>query len=301
MRLGSLIRSHAWPLLRDTGYGFFEDNALSRGASIAFYTVFSMAPILLIAIAGAGLFFGYDSARGAVVSQLSGLMGSVSASALQSLLEGARYKGSGVLATGIGVVTLAITATGVFAELQSALNVIWRAEPQGSMTSAMLRVRLLSLGLVASLGFLLLVSLVISAALTAASTYLTGEWAGAAPMLKLVSDGIAFLMITVLFAAIYKVLPDREIAWADVAIGALVTACLFSVGKYLITLYIAKSAIASSYGSAGSVLVILLWIYYSAQIFLFGAEFTRVYAERRRGGAPPPLTPISPETSRKAS
>ena len=284
------FKRHVWPLLRDPIVGFFNNGDLSRGASIAYYTIFSIAPILLIATAVAGLAFGYDAARGAVVAELSGIMGKSSAAALQALLQGARFSNSSLLATAIGVVTLSITATGVLVELQTALNAIWQVEPAGSITSSIVRARLLSLGLLATLGFLLLVSLVISAALQAASDYLSLNWGGVVPMLRAFNAFVTFVLITLLFAAIYKVLPDRDIAWADVAVGAIVTTFLFAAGKYLISLYIGTSAVASAYGSVGSILVILLWIYYSAQIFLLGAEFTWVYAQRRRGGVPPPPT-----------
>lgn len=298
-----MVGQRAWSLVRDTLVSFFNDDALSRGAAVAYYTIFSIAPILLIATAVAGLVFGYQAAQGAIVQQLSGIMGHGSAAALQALLEGARFKSTSIFATVAGVVTLGLTATGVFTELQTALNIIWRATPEGSVTGTLLRARLLSLGLLAALGFLLLVSLIVSAGLTAISTYLSGRWAEAVPMLRDINAAASFVLITVLFAAIYKVLPDCKIAWADVAIGAFVTSLLFVAGKFLIGLYISNSAFASSYGSAGSLLVILLWIYYSAQIFLLGAEFTRVFADRRRAAnvratsqspqqttAPPPPT-----------
>ena len=289
-----MVGQRAWSLVRDTLVSFFNDDALSRGAAVVYYTIFSIAPILLIATAVAGLVFGYQAAQGAIVQQLSGIMGHGSAAALQALLEGAQFKSTSIFATVAGVVTLGLTATGVFTELQTALNIIWRAAPEGSVTGTLLRARLLSLGLLAALGFLLLVSLIVSAGLTAISTYLSGRWAEAVPMLRDINAAASFVLITVLFAAIYKVLPDCKIAWADVAIGAFVTSLLFVAGKFLISLYISNSAFASSYGSAGSLLVILLWIYYSAQIFLLGAEFTRVFADRRRA-ANVRATPQSPQ------
>ncbi len=272
-----------WLLLRDTVYAFFEDNALSRGAALAYYTIFSLAPILLIAIAVAGLVFGHAAAEGAVVRELSGLMGTDSAKVLQSLLEGAfHHRGSGMLATGIGVVTLLVTATGVFAELQSSLNAIWKADPTQFTTTEIIRVRLLSLGLVAALGFLLVVSLIFSAGLRALSDYLDLISTDFTALLRVGSFVFSFLLLSVMFAAIYKILPDRDIAWREVGVGAVVTALLFTAGKYVISLYIGSSAIASSYGSAGSLLVVLVWIYYSVQTFLLGAEFTKVYAEHQR-------------------
>jgi membrane protein len=270
--------SRSWALLRDTLVEFFSDNALSRGAALAYYTVFAIAPILLIAIAVAGLMFGRAAAQGAVVAELSGLMGRDSAAVLQQLLKGAFHSGAGVLATAIGVVTLLLTATGVFAELQTSLNAIWKAEPQRSVTTEMVRVRLLSLGLVATLGFLLLVALVVSTALQAASTWLNVGSPGFQILLSAVNATVSFLLLAAMFAAIYKVLPDREIGWRDVGVGAVMTALLFVVGKFLISLYIGSSAVTSSYGSAGSLMAMLIWIYYSAQIFLLGAEFTKVFA-----------------------
>lgn len=292
-----MVGQRAWSLLRDTLVSFFADDALSRGAAIAYYTIFSIAPILLIATSVAGLVFGYQAAQGAIVQQLSGLMGHNSAATLQALLQGARFKGTSIFATIIGVITLGLTATGVFTELQTGLNVIWRAQPKGSVTGALLRARLLSLGLLAALGFLLLVSLIISAGLDAVSAYLSARWEGVVPMLRAISAGMSFVLITVLFAAIYKVLPDCEIDWADVVIGAIATSLLFVAGKFLISLYISRSAVASSYGSAGSLLVILLWIYYSAQIFLLGAEFTRVFADQRRQRRSRRTSPLPGTTS----
>ena len=297
MSVGGFVRQ-AWGLLSDTVAAFFADNALSRGAAIAYYTVFAIAPVLLIAIAVAGFFFGYSAARGAVVAQLSGLMGRDSAAALQALLQGAQSRGGGALATAIGLVTLAVTATGVFAELQDSLNAIWKVAPARSVTVEIVRVRLLSLGLVATVGFLLLVSLAASAALQAAGALL-GSSAGG--LLQFINAVVSFVLVTIMFAAIYKVLPDREIAWADVAIGAVATALLFGIGKYLIGLYVGSSAIASTYGSIGSLLVLLLWIYYSVQIFLLGAEFTKTYATLRRGGCKPPLEQAAREPNTATS
>jgi len=297
---GRIVRQ-GWALLRDTLVSFIDDYALTRGAAIAYYTIFSLAPILLIAIAVAGLVFGYSAAQGAIVGQLSGLMGPDSASALQSLLQGARYRGGSLLATSIGIVTLAVTATGVFTELQSALNVVWKAAPARSMTMAIVRARLLSLGLVASLGFLLLVSLAASALLQAAGQWVNHSTGGLHSAIQFANNLVSFVLVTVLFAAIYKVLPDRDIASGDVSVGALGTSSLFVAGKYLIGLYIGSSAIASSYGSAGSLLVLLLWIYYSVQIFLLGAEFTKTYAEWRLGGHKPELQHAArePDASRR--
>lgn len=271
-----------WLLLRDTVAAFFADNALSRGAALAFYTAFSLAPVLLIAIAAAGAVFGRAAAQGAVVKELSGVMGKESAQALQTLLQGAfHHPGSGLLATAIGGTTLLVTATGVFVELQSSLNAIWKAQPAEFTPTEIVRARLLSLGLLAALAFLLIVSLLFSAALHAAGTYFNLITPSYQWMLQALEVVFSFILLTLLFAAIYKVLPDHHIAWRDVGTGALVTALLFTAGKFAISLYISSSAIATSYGSAGSLIVLMVWIYYSTQTFFFGAEFTKVYASRR--------------------
>jgi len=272
-----------WRFAKDAVFAFVEDDALSRGAAIAFYTVTSIAPILLIVVAIAGLAFGRDAAKGALTAQIGSLMGQQTADVLQSAVASASGKSSGILATIIGVVTVVVTASGVFVEMQSALNVIWKAEPQGVTVSRLVWARAESLGLVAALGFLLLVSLVVSAALTAFGNYLNSIL----PFGKVIAEALNVLvslaLISILVAAIYKVLPDRPIAWRDVIIGAVVTAVLFTAGKSLIGWYIGSSAVASSYGAAGALIVLLLWVYYSAQIFLFGAEFTKVYANRGAG------------------
>jgi membrane protein len=261
--------------------GFIDDNALSRGAAIAFYTVTSLAPVLFIVVAIAGLVFGEDAARGAIADQLSALMGRQSAEMLQAAIRSAAGTSNGLLASAIGIVTLVVTASGVFGEMQTTLNEIWKAEPSGTTVSRLIRARALSLGLVAALGFLLMVSLVISTLLIALGDWLNARLAFGALILSAVNFLVSFGMITVLFAAIYKVLPDRQLQWRDVAIGAVVTALLFIAGKSLISLYIGSSAVASSYGAAGALIVVLLWIYYSAQIFLLGAEFTKAYAARK--------------------
>jgi membrane protein len=268
----------ACELGRESVASFINDGALSRGAAIAFYAVTSIGPLLLIAVAIAGLAFGQDAARGAIASQLSGLMGQQSAELLQNVIRSASGKSSGIFASALGVVTLLLTASGMFGEIQSALNVIWGADPKGSTVYRLLRARAASLGLVVALGFLLLVSLVISAGLSVLSAYVNAYRPVGHFILQAVNFVISFALISVLFAAIYKVLPDKDLEWRDVLVGAVVTALLFSIGKFLIGLYIGSSAVASSYGAAGALIVALLWIYYSAQIFLLGAEFTKVYA-----------------------
>lgn len=268
-----------WMLIKDTFSGFIEHEDLTRGAAIAYYTIFSIAPLLIIVIAIAGLVFGHDAAEGAIVGQLSGLIGKQSAEILQSMIQSASHQATGIFATIIGVGTLLLTATGAFTEIQSALNAIWRAAPSVGL-SDLVRARLVSLGLVATLGFLMLISLVVSAGLTALGGYLNDLFPGASILMSLLNSAISLALISALFAAIYKILPDKPIAWTDVGVGSLVTAILFTIGKSLIALYIGSSSIASSYGAAGALLIILLWVYYSTQIFLLGAEYTRAYAER---------------------
>jgi membrane protein len=269
-----------WILLKQTVLSFIDDNALGRGASIAFYAVTSLAPILLIVVAIAGLVFGEDAARNALAGQFQSLMGAQSAELMQSAIQNAGPKSSGILATIIGVVTLIVTASGVFGEMQSALNTIWKASPRGTTVSRLIRARAASLGLVAALGFLLLISLVISAVLSALGDYMNAALPFGGLILKALNVVISFTLIAFLFAAIYKVLPDKELEWRDVIVGAVVTSLLFSVGKSLIGWYLGTSAIGSTYGAAGSLMVVLLWVYYSSQIFLLGAEFTHVYACR---------------------
>lgn len=272
--------SAAWKMLKDTVLAFIEDGALSRGAAIAFYTVTSIAPVLLIVIAIAGLAFGRDAAQNAITSQLSGLMGRQTAEVVQTAVASAANTSSGILATIIGMVTLIVTASGVFGEMQTALNAIWKAKPEGTAVSRLIRARVASLGLVAALGFLLMVSLVVSVGLTAFGNYLDSILPFGKLILTVLNATISIALISFLFAAIYKVLPDRTLEWRDVAIGAVVTALLFTVGKSLISWYIGSSAVASSFGAAGALLALLLWVYYSAQIFLLGAEFTKIYASR---------------------
>jgi len=256
--------------------------ALRLCASLAYYTLFAIAPVLLIATGIAGLVFNTEAVRGEIVIQLDRLVGAEGAHAVQSLLEGASQRRAGIAATTIGSVAFVIAATGAFLELQAALNKIWRVRPNpGGHLKAFLVDRLRSFGLVVAIGFLLMVSLVVTAALAAFSAWLSRHsssvplvWSGVQVLVSLVGT-------TLLFALLYRVLPDVRLAWRDVTIGAVVTAVLFTVGQQLIGLYLGQSSMTSSYGAAGSVMILLLWVYYSCQIVLLGAEFTRVYAEHR--------------------
>jgi membrane protein len=242
--------------------------------------------MLLIVIGVAGLVFGADAARGEIVTQLRGLMGEQGAIAVEELLKSANDPGKGILATVIGFATLLVGATAVFAELQSSLDRIWRtpAPPNENGIWGIIRTRFLSFGLILGLGFLMIVSLVLSAALAAMGTWFSGLLGGWEFILQALNFVVSFGVVTVIFAAIYKFMPHAKIAWPNVWVGAIVTALLFTIGKFLISLYIGKSGVASGFGAAGSFAVLLVWVYYSAQIFLLGAEFTWVYSHRN---APP--------------
>jgi membrane protein len=273
----------AWlGLLRAAVAGWVGDRAPSMGAAMAYYMVFSLAPMLILVIAIAGLAFGQAAAQGAIVAQLGDLMGVEGAAALQAMIVSAGHKRAGIIATLVGTGTLLVASTAVFVELQAALNVIWkvRQRPRKALI-AVAREQLVSLSLILALGFLLLVSLVLSAALTAFGQYLQGIFPGLPLMLRILHVALSFGIMTILFGMMFKILPDAAVAWQDVWIGAMTTALLFSLGKYLIGLYIGSSNVASTYGAAGALVIILLWIYYSAQILLFGAEFTKACADRR--------------------
>jgi len=268
-------------LLRDAFYAWIDDKAPALGAALAYYTVFALAPLLIIVIAIAGLAFGREAAQGQILSQIEGLVGEQGGRAVQAMLENARQPGPGIVASAIGLITLIIASTGVFAQLQVSLDTIWRVTPKpGRGILGIIRDRLLSFLMVIVAGFLLLVSLVLSAALAALGKFFSYLLPVPEGVLHGVNFVVSFAVITLLFAAIYKVLPDAKISWSDVWIGAAVTSLLFSLGKFVIGLYLGKGSVASAYGAAGSLVIILVWVYYSAQILLYGAEFTAVYAIR---------------------
>ncbi|PQO97351.1 hypothetical protein C5614_14470 [Massilia phosphatilytica] len=276
--------------------------ASSKGAALAFYTLFSLAPILVLVIAIAGFFYGTDAAQGQLLDELRGLVGKQGAETIQAILAGARNKESGKLATIIATVLLLIGATSAFAELKDSLDEIWDVPPPKDATWwDTVRTRLLSFGLILTLGLLLMFTLVVSAALTVLEKYLGGVWHSATIILGWVAWAISFLVIAVMFGAIYKLLPRVKLSWHDVTIGALGTAIMFTLGKFAIGLYIGNSGTASSFGAAGSLIALLLWVYYSAQIFFLGAEFARQYAlqmgslkNKHVPGAPPPEARPSP-------
>ncbi|MBX3626575.1 MAG: YihY/virulence factor BrkB family protein [Rhizobacter sp.] len=277
-----------WQLAKKAAVSWQNDYAPSMGAALAYYTTFSAAPLLLIVVSVAGLVFGAEAARGEIFAQLRGMLGEEGAVAIQGLLESVAKPKEGVFATFVGVVVLLIGATTVFAELQDALDRIWRApvRQRSSGLWSLLRARVLSFGMILGIGFVLMVSLVVSAALSALGHWwapLFGAWE---VTLQAVNLLVSFGLVTLIFAMIYKIMPRVKVEWRDVWIGAAVTSLLFSIGKLLIGLYIGKSGITSGFGAAGSLAVVLVWVYYSAQIFLLGAEFTWVYAHShgsRRG------------------
>jgi membrane protein len=288
----------AFDLLKKTAADWMADNAPRLGASLAYYTVFSISPLMLIVLAIAGFWFGTETARREMFNQIAGLIGGDSAHAVEAMMTQAHKTGSGLMATIIAVITLLVGSTGVFVELQDALNLVWGVKPKANSSwFHFLRDRVISFAMVLAIGFLLLVSLILSAGLTALGNYL-GSFA---PQWHVIWRGLNFLfsfgVVTLLFALIFKVLPDVRIAWKDVWIGAVITAFLFTLGKFLLSLYLGKTGLASSYGAAGSVVVVLVWVYYSAQILFFGAEFTQVYASER-GKRLRPVSyaePIAPE------
>jgi membrane protein len=258
---------------------WFADRASSKGAALAFYTLFSLAPILVMVLAIAGAIFGDEAARGAIFHEMNGLVGPAGAEAIQLLLANARNPKAGAIATLAALGLLAIGATTAFGELKDSLDEIWRVPPaHQSGIVVFIRTRLLSFGVILVLAFLLLVSLSVNAALAALEKYLGGFWSDAATILLPVSSAVSFAVIASLFGAIYKLLPQTRLSWRDVVIGSIVTAALFIVGKKLIGAYLGSSDVVTSYGAASSIIALLLWVYYSAQIFFLGAELTRQYA-----------------------
>lgn len=269
-----------WGLVKGTVAAWSDDYAPSMGAALSYYTVFSLAPLLLIVISIAGLAFGQEAARGEVFDQLRGLMGDEPASAVEGVLTSLAKPERGIASTLIGAVVLLIGATTVFGELQDALDRIWRApvrDRRGGLWK-LVRSRLLSFGMVLGVAFLLIVSLVLSAAISALGKWWGSAFAEEVCLLQAVNLAVGYVMTTVVFAMIYKLMPRVHVRWKDVWLGAAITALLFTIGRFLIGLYIGRSGIASGFGAAGSVVIIFVWVYYSAQIFLLGAEFTWLYA-----------------------
>jgi len=271
-----------WKLLKLSFQAWQADKASRLAAALAYYTAFSIAPVLLLVIAIAGIFLGQDAARGEVFNQINGLVGAEGAKAVESILENSQNKESGAIATLISLALIIFGASSVFLHLKESLNAIWNIEEavDQNIIKRTIRSRALSFSIIPVIGFLLLVSLSVSALLAGISNVIGGEWQTWFPLIRLLNLVVSFSIVTLLFATIFKVLPDAEIRWNDVWVGAASTSLLFSVGKWGIGLYLGNSSIGSTYGAAGSFIVLLVWIYYSAQILFFGAEFTQVYANR---------------------
>jgi membrane protein len=275
MRLQNL-----WSLLKETVKEWQEDKVPMLAAALAYYTMFSIAPLLIIVIAIAGLAFGEDAVRGQLDDQIRGLVGTDGAEAIQGMIANAYQPKAGLIATVVSIVTLVLGASGVFAQLQEALNIIWEVPPpdKGGVKT-MVKQRAQSFAMILVIGFLLLVSLVVSATLSTLGNFFGDLLPGWALIWQIVNFAVSFTVITILFGLIYRVLPDERVPWSDVWHGAIVTSLLFTIGKWLIGLYLGNSSVGSAYGAAGSLVVVLVWIYYSAQILLFGAEFTQVYSK----------------------
>ena len=269
-------RFFSWRFLKAVIAAWIDDRCLSMGAAIAYYAAFSLAPMLILVIAIAAVVFGREAAQGAIVGQLGTLIGAEGAAALEAMIANASRSGSGWLANLIGVGALLLAAIGAVGEIQASLNVIWKAAPSKEGTvRAFLRRKLLSYAFVVVMGFLLMVSLVVSAALAAAGDHLAAAIGGFDIILKIVNFIVSLAVVTAIFATVYKILPARPVAWRDVWLGAAVAALLFTFGKILIGAYIGSSAIASTYGAAAALVIILLWVYYTSQILLFGAELAQ--------------------------
>lgn len=282
-------------LLAETGRAWWRGQSLRLGAALAYYTVFSLAPLLIVAIGVAGLLFDREAARAHLLEQLRGLVGPEGAAAIGALVESAaRREDASVLATAIAAGTMLLGASGAFAQLQAALDEIWGAEgrPQPGGVRGALRRRLLSLGMVLAIGFLLLVSLLLATGIAALDELVRPAWRDWQALLALLNGATSLALATLLFAAIFKVLPDRDVAWRDVAVGAFATALLFEVGKWAIGVYLGNAAVGSMYGAFGSLVVLMVWVYYSSQIVFLGAQFTRIWSHpssrrsRSRVGGP---------------
>jgi membrane protein len=268
-------------LIKEAGNDWIEDKAPRLSAATAYYTILSLAPLLVIAVSIAGWVFGKDKARAELVHQFEELVGKSGAEAVKTMLDHASQPGSGTVALVIGVMTLLLGASGVFGELQSAFNAVWNAPPKKSSgVWGMVKDRFLSFAMVLGVGFLLLVSLVLSTVLSGVGQYLTGNLPGGPALMRLLELLVSFGIVTLLFALMFKYLPDVDVPWRETWIGAAVTAALFTLGKYLIGLYLGQAAVASPYGAAGSIVALVVWVYYSAMILFFGAELTQALTRR---------------------
>ena len=270
-----------WNQLKSSVTAWIDDKAPRLGAALSFYTVFALPPLFMIAIFIASLVFNPEAVRSEMFSEVGGLIGKKSAEAIESAMAAQYQSDKGAFASAAAIITLVLTATGMFIELQDALNTIWRVETKpGHSMMGFIRIRLMSFAMIVGIAFLLLVSLIVSAALAALSRYVNELLPGLGILSVVASDLVSFIVVTVLFALIFKILPDVKIAWRDVWVGGAVTSLLFTLGKFLLGWYLGHSTTISAYGAAGSLVLILLWVYYSAQILFFGAEVTKVYATR---------------------
>ncbi|NEP17968.1 MAG: YihY/virulence factor BrkB family protein [Leptolyngbya sp. SIO4C1] len=293
-----------WRLLKETFQEWNEDKASRLAAALAYYTVFSLAPLLVIVIAIAGFFFDQAAVREQLTQQIQSLIGPEGAELATTTLENASRPGdnTSLIASIISIVLLLVGATGVFSQLQEALNTVWDVEARpNNAAEGFVKKRLLSFAMLLTIGFLLIVSLVISTALAALSTYLTTLLPGADVLWQLLNLALSLAIITVMFALLYKYVPDVKIDWRDVWVGSFITAILFTIGKFVLGLYLGNSGFSSTYGAAGSVVIVLAWVYYSAQILFFGAEFTQVYARRYGSRIRPSehAVPLDPEARTK--
>lgn len=283
-QLFGLRRGEIGQLLKQTLHAWMDDNGPRLGASLAFYTLLSLAPLLIVAVAVAAIAFGQQAAQGQLIWQIQDLVGTDGARAIQDLIQSAYKPAAGTAATALGILALAFGASAVVVDLRDALNSIWHVPSIPTLASFrhflhLLKVRFYLFGMILGVGFLLLVSLALNAALAAIGTLLGSKLATSAPVLHVAVFVISFLVITFLFAAIYKFLPDVRLKWSDVIVGAGFTSLLFTIGKQAIGFYLGKASFGSTYGAAGSLVIVLVWVYYSAQLFFLGAEFTKIYTE----------------------
>ena len=274
-------------ILKTTFAAWNKHEAPRLGAALAFYTILSLSPLVIIVVALAGLIFSRSTAQAHILSQVQGMIGMEGGKAMESMLANAQKPAAGILGTIVGLLSLLFGASGVFTELRSALNLIWEVNPEEtSGVVALLRERFFSFGMVLSIGFLLLVSLVVSTILAALGKFFGGLLPVPSPVLAVLNFLLSYIGVAVLFGLIFRFVPEAKVRWVNVWLGALATALFFTIGKTLIGLYLGKSSLGSAYGAAGSVIVVIVWVYYSAQIFFFGAEFTHAYSEHRSAPAP---------------
>jgi membrane protein len=285
-----------WALLKDTAADWSEDEVPRMSGALAYYTLLSLAPLLVLAVSIAGLVFGDDAARGQVSQELTSLMGAQASEAIETILTHAKGPEKGIAGTIVGGAVLLFGASGVFGELQSALNTIWKVEPKpGRGVWGVVRDRFFSFTMVLGVAFLLLVSLVLSAALSAVGAFFSGQLPGGEVLWQIVNGLLSLVIVTALFALLFSFVPDVKVRFSDVLPGAALTAVLFTVGKFLLGFYLARASVTSAYGAAGSLIVLVIWVYYTSQIMLSGAEFTQVYTRRRKPVEPSSQAVPKPE------